>query len=257
MVGATSSAVIDDFIENYNAYKHMYKTCAEAAKRACESELERATLPAIVTYRAKDKSRLLAKLHQRNKTENYQNKADILKDIKDFAGVRIAVYFPNHKAEVGVLLGEIFEVLKHEIKSGRDRPPNDSESQEIYKKRFYDYQGDHYHVKFNDGKSPVEDENPLIEIQVVTVISNAWSQVEHDIVYKKISGEPSKDEQRILDGFNGLVNMGELLLEQLHETYQNRIDADDRKFADEYELGSFLRKVNGLFTYTLALQLTI
>ena len=251
MTEPTRSAVIEDFIDNYDPWKHVYEKYAKAAKKSCESELEQATLPAIVTYRAKDKNRLLAKLQQRNRTANYRSKADIFKDIKDLAGVRIAVYFPSHKAEVGAILKKTFTVLHTETKSGRDKLPTpvEAETGRVYKKRFYDYEGDHYHVEFHHEKSPIKDKHLVIEIQVVTVISSAWSQVEHDIIYKKISGQPSKDEQRILDGFNGLVNMGELLLEQLHETYQNRIDGEDREFADrefadEFELGSYLRKVS-------------
>ena len=45
---------------------------------------------------------------------------------------------------------------------------------------------------------------------------HAWSEVEHDLVYKPLNGTLSEEELAILDELNGLVLAGEIALERLH-----------------------------------------
>ena len=47
-----------------------------------------------------------------------------------------------------------------------------------------------------------------IEIQVASVLMHAWSEVEHDLVYKPLQGTLSDEELAILDELNGLVLAG-------------------------------------------------
>ena len=54
-----------------------------------------------------------------------------------------------------------------------------------------------------------------IEIQVASVLMHAWSEVEHDLIYKPLQGTLSKEELAILDELNGLVLAGEIALERL------------------------------------------
>jgi ppGpp synthetase/RelA/SpoT-type nucleotidyltranferase len=47
-----------------------------------------------------------------------------------------------------------------------------------------------------------------VEIQVITVVMHAWSEVEHDIIYKNKYGLPESSRMnRMLDGINGLSSM--------------------------------------------------
>lgn len=59
-------------------------------------------------------------------------------------------------------------------------------------------------------------------------------------MYKQMRGPVSAEEQRILDGLSGLIEVGEVLLEQLLDVYQTRSQYQRIKFANQYELGSFL-----------------
>lgn len=51
-----------------------------------------------------------------------------------------------------------------------------------------------------------------LEIQVASVLMHAWSEVEHDLVYKPLQGTLSDEELSILDELNGLVLSGEIAL---------------------------------------------
>lgn len=48
------------------------------------------------------------------------------------------------------------------------------------------------------------------EIQVASLIMHAWSEVEHDLIYKPMQGTLSEEELSILDELNGLVLAGEI-----------------------------------------------
>lgn len=65
--------------------------------------LHEAGIRAIVTYRAKNPERLLAKLYQRNEERDskYSSLDDIYSDICDLSGVRVALYFPKDRDKAG------------------------------------------------------------------------------------------------------------------------------------------------------------
>jgi hypothetical protein len=79
-----------------------------------------------------------------------------------------------------------------------------------------------------------------VEIQVASVLMHAWSEVEHDLVYKPLSGAVSEDELQILDGLNGIVLSGEVFLERLQAAFESRVSQTGTTFSNQYELAAFL-----------------
>ena len=242
--------VVDTFMNQYERWEHAHcHYYATAAKRFCKDLLQEGGIQGVVTCRAKELESLEKKIRNRGKENSYPNPDAIRADILDLSGARIALYYPDQKAEVQKLLKQNFEI-KGSNKDGKDgKEPRgkkvvETKEREKYEKRFFDYEGDHYYVKIPSHRLEKQymDKPHTVEIQVVTVIASAWSQVEHDILYKKITGSPTRDECRILDQVNGLVHMGELLLEQLYRNHQARLKLSDTRFIDKYDLGSFLRK---------------
>lgn len=69
---------------------------------------------------------------------------------------------------------------------------------------------------------------------------HAWSEVDHDLVYKPAEGELSPDEHSLLDQLNGLVLAGEIALEQLQKAGETRVAAGGRRFKNHYELAAHL-----------------
>jgi hypothetical protein len=62
-------------------------------------------------------------------------------------------------------------------------------------------------------------EDKLAEIQITTVVMHAWSQVEHDVIYKfSDDSHVTETMTRMLDGVNGLSITSEILLEELRRT---------------------------------------
>jgi hypothetical protein len=151
--------------------------------------------------------------------------------------VRIALYFPSDEAQVETLIRQNFDVVNE-----KHLDKYDESQKRQYGWRFNGYRANHYRVRLGD-KAGGEKRyaNSILEIQVASVLMHAWSEVEHDLAYKSLNGALSQAEFRMLDGLNGLVLTGELLLTQLQSAIQTRIAHQGQSFANLYELGAFLQ----------------
>lgn len=69
---------------------------------------------------------------------------------------------------------------------------------------------------------------------------HAWSEVEHDLIYKPMQGTLSEEELSILDELNGLVLAGEIALERLQAAGNERLRSRNAAFGSQYELASYL-----------------
>lgn len=206
------------------------------AAQVLDSNLQSTGIRAIVTSRAKNAVRLEVKVRQRAEKSSYVDVDRIYEDIVDLAGVRVALYFPAEREEVGRIIGSLFPLMS-------DPKIFPEEGQPSYQKRFSGYWATHYRVRLpeallNESQKRYSEAN--IEIQVASVLMHAWSEVEHDLVYKPLQGNLSADEYAILDELNGLVLAGEIALERLQRAGEQRISKHDREYTNHYDLASSL-----------------
>ncbi|MET3368439.1 UNVERIFIED_CONTAM: hypothetical protein ABIE34_001679 [Jeotgalibacillus campisalis] len=113
-----------------------------------------------------------------------------------------------------------------------------------HRQRFSGYGARHFRVYIPESRLSAGQErysSALIEVQVASVLMHAWSEVEHDLVYKPLEGELSPSEYALLDQLNGLVLAGEIALQQLQKARDARVSAAMTPFRDHYELAEFLR----------------
>ena len=188
-----------------------------------------------MTSRAKSATRLEPKVRQRATRKTYATVDDIYADIADLAGARVALYFPEQRAQVDALIRQLFTV------SATKTFP-EAGVKAAYEKRFEGYSASHYRVQLRDTSLSDAQKRygeARIEIQVASVLMHAWSEVEHDLVYKPLQGKLSGEEYDILDELNGLVIAGEIALKRLQSAGQNRVKGG-RGFANHYELAAFL-----------------
>jgi len=224
--------IIEQFISRYNREFDFYQELSRIASTKIEDQLFKRGIKAIVSYRAKRPDRLLDKLRKRNEEKKYKTVDEIVDDIADLAGVRVSLYFPSERDLIDEIVNEIFEVKKKKIFPDAAHTPK-------YEKRFSGYWATHYRVNVKENSTNKRYTNALVEIQVASVLMHAWSEVEHDMVYKPFSGDLSKDEQAILDEINGLVLSGEIALERLHRAMSERTKAK-KEISDKYELTNFI-----------------
>jgi ppGpp synthetase/RelA/SpoT-type nucleotidyltranferase len=231
--------VVSEFCNAYTREFDYYQSTAALCSQRCEALLATQGIRAIVSHRAKKPAKLLLKVQQRNGKKKYRNADEIREDIPDLAGVRIALYFPADRERVKNIISENFDVVV--AKSFPERRKKRAKS-----KRFDGYHADHYRVQLTENS--LEDGNKAysaarIEIQVGSVLMHAWAEVEHDLVYKPESGNPSEEEHAILDELNGLVITGEVALERLQKAVERRLsNAQASQFDNHYELAAYLYK---------------
>jgi len=236
--------VIERFVERYVQMQDFYAKAAERCREQCRDILGQNGIRHIATSRAKRPDRLREKLYQRLPDKSYKDDQDIWKDIIDFSGVRVALYFPGDRADAVKLLQEQFtceeprKFPKNSLRLGGD----------IYTYRFRGYSATHLLAKLKPENLKSDESRlaaPRIEIQVASVLMHAWSEVEHDIVYKPLSGKLSENEYALLDQVNGLAFAGELALEQLQRTMRSRIATENKPFDNHYELAAYLHSTIG------------
>lgn len=230
--------VIEQFIQQYHREYDYYSQAAKICANQSESKLESSGIRAIVTFRAKRPDRLEDKLIKRNKDKNYKTVEEIYDDIVDLAGVRIALYFPGDIQEVDKIIHANFNVKK--VKEF----PEQNKVQEG--KTFIGYKAKHYRVKLREDKlggSEKRFSNALVEIQIASVLMHGWAEVEHDLVYKPLSGGLSEDELAILDELNGLVLTSEIALERLQRAFKRRVEIEDKEFNNHFELAAYIYDV--------------
>ncbi|KAF2141142.1 uncharacterized protein K452DRAFT_334670 [Aplosporella prunicola CBS 121167] len=242
--------IIAEFCKSYKATgddgknQSYYSSLADYVRGQCE-DFFRVRFDANVTSRAKSPKTLQEKLVKRHPRKKYTTPDSIRDDIPDLAGVRIALFYPNHKSRVNSFIVETFHVdekIEHPIDKSKVTLEEESHLQDEYNRRFKGYQATHYRIRFK--KPPTQfRKKDRIEIQVMSVLQSAWSEVEHNILYKKLGGSPSFPERQMLDGLNGLVSVGELYVEQLSSMHDDRIMSEKgigEQFPNQYELGTFL-----------------
>lgn len=228
--------MVKDFVNEYSVRYNYYRKLAELCNTKCREQLRKSGIRSIVSYRAKSPESLEKKIIYRMKNAHYKSKEDIKADMKDLAGVRVALYFPRDIEEVEKIILSEFDLA--------EEPSKYDGSYLEYDKRFAGYRARHYKVRLKEhvliNNIPYNSE--IIEIQVASVLMHAWAEVEHDLAYKMPEGGISDMEYALLAQLNGLVHSGEVTLEQLQTAINSRLESEERPFLDHYELASYILK---------------
>jgi ppGpp synthetase/RelA/SpoT-type nucleotidyltranferase len=231
---------ISDFIARYRKEYDYYEQACRMVAQSLETNLRSAGVRAIVTSRAKNPARLEVKVKQRAEKRQYGSVSAIFDDIVDLAGVRVALYFPGERQEVGRMIQGLFNLTEEP----KEFPSPDAQTgPSAYQKRFSGYLATHYRVTLRESslhEAQHRYTEAKVEIQVASVLMHAWSEVEHDLVYKPLQGELSVEEYSILDELNGLVLTGELALERLQRAGELRASTQGREFSNHYDLAASL-----------------
>lgn len=230
--------LINQFIEDYKSKFNYYDMAARLGAKLLEEALRSSGIRAMVTSRAKNPSRLKVKVEQRSRKRGvfYQTLAEIYEDIADLSGVRVSLYFPGDREKADKVINTLFAVREIRSFPNESKPPT-------YNKRFSGYWANHYRVQMREELLDARQKKYAqvrLEIQVASVLMHAWSEVEHDLIYKPLKGALSEEELSILDELNGLVLSGEIALERLQAAGDKRIQSTTAAFSNQYDLASYL-----------------
>jgi ppGpp synthetase/RelA/SpoT-type nucleotidyltranferase len=239
--------VIDAFMKSWPREIHFWSNLAEAALDVCKDGVQdKLKLKCNMSCRAKSQASLRGSIERRQlaRGTEYTTREEIEEDMIDLAGVRITLAFPNDVEEVKQFLIAQFGDVEQRF-WGLDENGNAVERTE--KGRFIGYRATHFLVKWKQLESgsrwyiTEEHVGRTVEIQVTSILMNAWQEAHHDLVYKQLNGVPSDDEKSLIDMINGIAHAGEMALVQLQKILKRRVETLSREFADEYEVGTWLK----------------
>lgn len=185
-----SDAEIEGFRQRYLLEMARYERAAQVVADRLRRELRaEARLRHIISFRAKHPDDLREKLAR--KRSAYANaratlEANINDVVTDLAGVRVVVYVPEDEERVVSIVDRTFA---HALRSDAALPPYRKES---------GYRATHRLVLASGDGDDIALQNAVCEVQVTTLASHLFNELEHDITYKTHGVEPSSEDTTCL-----------------------------------------------------------
>jgi putative GTP pyrophosphokinase len=173
-----------------------------------------------VSSRVKNKHECISKfdLKYRQDIEKSGGNYEIVSFLTDLVGVRVICLYESQISQVVSRIRSEFSVVKEENKS-----------KSLYESSRFGYKGTHLDLSLNDVRSKLPEYYNFadinFELQVRSIVQNAWSEVDHRLKYKKQIPEGLK--RRIVrlsalfeladQEFEEIRVVTEELLEKIHE----------------------------------------
>jgi putative GTP pyrophosphokinase len=195
---------IKKFLDQLPDYEQL---CVEVAyileKKLKEDSIE----VALVTQRAKTLNSFLEKVQRKDY-------ADPFSEIEDFAGVRVVCLYRSDLIAIEAIISKEFDIVE-KVDRFMNKSPND-----------FGYGAVHYVLRLGNksvGARYDDLRNLKCEVQVRTVLQDAWAIIDHHLVYKRESDIPTQI-QRKLNSLSGLFETADYQFEQVRQERQIYID---------------------------------
>ncbi|HCS52197.1 MAG TPA: hypothetical protein DIW81_11480 [Planctomycetaceae bacterium] len=234
-----TAEIIQGAVDRYWREFDRYAKLSEFVGEACRQLLEQDVIRGSVQWRAKNPERLRGKLEKWMKADEHQeinSVDDVFIVLKDLAGSRITTYIESERVKVVSSLGKRFDGL-----GGAEVTPDVKDVPGSF------YRATHCIVtlKAEDLIGRYENLRGLgCEIQVCSLLAHVYNEIEHDLRYKPLSGELSKQETGLLDGLGHLVACGDIVINQTLNAVAERQRENTDQFEDEYD---FVTRMRTLF----------
>ncbi|MGW8313131.1 MAG: tetratricopeptide repeat protein [Desulfuromonadales bacterium] len=176
--------------------------------------LEQQGLTPAIKYRVKSFDAFFDKLRKLAAANTKRSKVTV----NDFFGLRIVCPFLEDIETVSGLIAAHFEILETERKANQ------------HSFREFGYDSVHLAIRLNT--QPQERLIPGIgkvcEIQLRTILQDAWAEVEHELVYKSDISLPNQSIRRKLASLNATLTLSDLIFQEIRD-YQKEIRQHRRK----------------------------
>ncbi len=167
-----------------------------------------------INYRVKRFDPYFEKLRKQNLRGDGKNSHQI----DDFLGIRIICPFLEDIDSIERLLSTSFEVLETERKSAQ------------HSFREFGYDSVHLSIQANRKmfNAPIPGVRNVCEIQLRTILQEAWAEVEHELIYKSDISMPKELARRKLAALNASLALSDLIFQEIRDC-QKEIRQHDRK----------------------------
>ncbi len=198
----------------YDALQPAYDLALSDLYRDVRSLLEAHGYTPTIKYRLKRFKNYFGKLKKVREVA----KGDNTGPITDLLGLRIICPFLEDLDIIEELLTKHFQIVEAERKGGQNSF------------REFGYDSVHLLLKLKDfpvGASIPFSED-VCEIQLRTILQDAWAEVEHELVYKSDITLPNESIKRKLASLNASLSLSDLIFQEIRD-YQKEIRQRGRK----------------------------
>lgn len=198
----------------YEALRPGYEAALQSVYKKVRALLEKHGYTPTIKYRVKRFEAYFKKL-QRNKGRSGKEEQSA---ITDLLGLRIICPFLEDLEQVEGLLAGHFEVIET-VRKGAD-----------HSFREFGYDSVHLLVRLQSGLLPSDlpGSRAVCEIQLRTILQEAWAEVEHELIYKSDIALPNDSIRRKLASLNATLTLSDLIFQEIRD-YQKEIRHKGRK----------------------------
>jgi putative GTP pyrophosphokinase len=201
----------------YETRRPAYEELLSDLCRDVRSLLEAHGYTPTIKYRVKRFNNYYGKLKKVLKGE----KGGAAGLITDLLGLRIICPFLEDLDIIESLLTEHFQIVETERKGGQNSF------------REFGYDSVHLLIKLNIAE-PIPHSGDVCEIQLRTILQDAWAEVEHELVYKSDIVLPNESIRRKLASLNATLTLSDLIFQEIRD-YQKEIRHHGRKRRESLE----------------------
>ncbi|MCD7898560.1 MAG: hypothetical protein LUH22_01405 [Bacteroides sp.] len=211
------------YIREYDRYKKLADIVFNISQNIVQKNL---TIRATVQHRAKSPTSLAEKL---KKSSKYKSVDGVFEGISDLAGVRIITYQEADRPKVVDEIQQIFvgrdnEKIRIEVKDKNGNNGKYYKATHCQVALPSEYLIDNFNLK-----------NTTCEIQVCSLLSHVYNEIEHDLQYKPRSGSLSMDEKLLIDQLGLITKSGDITIRRLLEATNERLKMHKGEFVDVHD----------------------
>ena len=191
-----------------------YQEALAALYQTVRNQLELEGFSPTIKYRVKKFDALFTKLRRQQARRKNSNIG-----ITDLFGLRIVCPFLEDIDKVEQLLSDRFEIVEMERKGGQ------------HSFREFGYDSVHLLVKLQGPGELPPGVSPTCEIQLRTILQDAWAEVEHELVYKSDIALPNESIRRKLASLNATLTLSDLIFQEIRDYQKELRQLGDRRRA--------------------------
>ncbi len=213
--------------KKYEAHLPALEELLKKLQESIQVALKKTSLRATVTGRVKTFDSYYNKLLKQLMLFQDNRQALVITDI---IAIRIICPFLDDLKAAAKLINDTFQVIEEEHKGA------------LYSFKEFGYESIHLLIKVPMAfhwKSPIM-ETPICEIQLRTILQEAWAEVEHALIYKTDFSPLDVPLKRKLAALNANLTLSDILFQEIRD-YQNELQYELKKRRE-----SFLTHVQAL-----------
>lgn len=193
---------LHDINQAYSLHGTEWKQYLERLRANIEDTLERNHLSATLKSRIK----ALESLSEKRRYLATQDEKDADPEIKDLLGLRIIVPFQE-------AVEQVVELLRHYHQGGEIERKSEKLSF-----REFAYDSVHVELPLTQVLELPTCCKPVVEVQVRTILQDAWAEVEHELIYKNHFRFPNNEAiRKKLAAINASLSLADMIFQEIRD----------------------------------------